>query len=519
MRAPPRSPSLLSLLSLSLSVGLAALVLSARPAHAGFDPAAVYNVPDAGAPTSGAADASITIVEFSDYACGYCIRARATLAGLELIYPGRVRWVHRSVPFISGTSLGAEAAHAAAAQGQLEAMEALLYAAGGKYDRVGVEMMAQSLGLDMLRFRADLDAGTARAAIDQDVAIAHRLGVTVTPAFFINGRPVLGSAPLSTFSFIIEQELLRAAATQRESGLSGAALYQKLVGSGLPAADPGPRIRTPQVELSPSRPHRVGLGLPGLSRGGGAAAPVTLVVFSDFECQFCARNEPALLHIQKVYGPQLRIVFRHLPLPFHRRAQLAAEATMAAAAQGKFWELHDRLFSSISSSPGALDRANLLREAEAIGLDMARFRAELDAHTHRDAVRLDAAGASALGVDGTPMMFLNGLAISGFKSPAQLEEAVRLVLEESKRVIAAGIAAEDIYAVAMSAAVGREHADPSTVPVSRAAASVQLSDVERLQVVTAACRRRVAADAKLAPLPEPLAAIAQRICAVYGIAR
>lgn len=518
MRAPSsRGPSLLSRLSLSIAgaVALAALLVSARPAHAGFDPLAVYNVPDGGAPTSGAADAPITIVEFSDYACTYCIRARATLASLELIYPGRVRWVHRSVPFISGTPLGAEAAHAAAAQGQLEAMEALLYAAGGKYDRVGVEMMAQSLGLDMLRFRAALDAGTARAAIDQDVAIAHRLGVTVTPAFFINGRPVLGSAPLSTFSFIIEQELARAAAEQRESGLTGAALYQKLVGSGRPTAEPGPRIRAPQVELSPSRPHRVGLGLPGLARGGGGAAPVTLVVFSDFECQFCARNEPALLHVQKVYGPQLRVVFRHLPLPFHRRAMLAAEATMAAAAQGKFWELHDRLFAA----PGALERADLERQAEAIGLDMPRFRKELDEHTHRDAVRLDAAGASALGVDGTPMMFLNGIVLSGFKAPAQLEEAVRLVLEESKRVMAAGIAAEDLYSVAMSVAVGREHADPSTVPVSRAAASVQLSDVERLQVVTAACRRRLAADAKLAPLPEPLAAIAKRICAVYNIAR
>jgi protein-disulfide isomerase len=490
------------------------LLASATPASAGFDPDAIYDVPDGGAPTAGEPDAPITIVEFSDYACGYCIRARGTMASLELLYPGQIRWIHRSVPFISGTSLGAEAAHAAAAQGQLEPMEAQLYALGGAYDRIAVEMIAQSIGLDMVRFRAELDAVTHRAAIAADVELARRLGVTSTPTFFVNGRAVLGSVPLSSFVAVVEAELVRAAQLQeREPALRGAALYQRLVAGGLPSADDGPRVRTPAVELATSIPYRVGLGLPGLTRGP-ATAPATLVVFSDFECHFCAKNEPALTHIRKVYGPSLRIVFRHLPLPFHKNAQLAAEASMAAAAQGKFWELHDRLFLSTA----ALTRADLEREAEAAGLLISRFRADLDSRRWRDAVRLDAAGGMALGIDGTPTMFLNGMMISGAKAPAQLEAAVKIILELTQPMRTAGVADADVYAVTMTNATGHERSDPTTVPLPRAAQLLQPSPRERLQAVTAACRRGAAPAATLGALPEPMAAIATKVCATYGVA-
>lgn len=495
----------------------AALALVAAPgaARAGFDPDAIYKIPDGGAPTSGPAEAPLTLVEFSDYACGFCIKARASLAALELLYPGQIRWVHHSVPFISGTSLGAEAARAAAAQGKHAAMEAQLYAMGGRYDRVAVEMLAQGLGLDMVRFRADLDAGTHRAGVAADVELARRLGVNVTPAFFLNGRAVLGNQPLSTFVAVVEAELARAAATQQKTSLAGAALYQALVAEGRPAAEPGPRVPSPSVELSPLSPYRVGLGLPGLTRGP-SNAPVTMVVFSDFECPFCARNEPAVTYVREQFGPLLRVVFRNLPLPFHRRAMLAAEAALAAGAQGKFWEMHDRLFAG---GPGALARADLEREAEAIGLDMVRFRAALDAHTFRDAVRLDAAGGNALGVDGTPSVFVNGMMVQGgAKAPEQLAGVVQRALDQAQKMMALGIGADDVYAVSMTGAQGHERSDPSTVPLPRGAALLQPAAMERLQITTAACRRRQKPAMELAPLPDALAAIARRVCAPYGVA-
>lgn len=499
----------------AFAAALLALVAAPRAARAGFDPDAIYKVPDDGAPTSGPADAPLTIVEFSDYACGYCIKARASLAALELLYPGQIRWVHHSVPFISGTPLGAEAARAAAEQGKHAAMEAQLYAMAGRYDRVAVEMLAQGIGLDMVRFRAALDAGTGRPGVAADVELARRLGVAVTPAFFLNGRAVLGNQPLSTFIAVVEQELARAAAVQRETSLTGAALYARLVADGRPAAEPGPRTPAASVELSTLSPYRIGLGLPGLARGPDNA-PVTLVVFSDFECPFCARNEPALRHVRERFGPLVRVVFRNLPLPFHRRAVLAAEAALAAGAQGKFWEMHDRLFSGTA---GSLVRADLEREAEALGLDLARFRAELDAHTYRDAVRLDAAGGNALGVDGTPSMFVNGVMVQGgAKAPAQLEQVVQRALEQAQKMMALGISADDVYAVSMTGAKGHERSDPSTVPLPRGAALLQPTAMERLQIATAACRRRGKPAIELAPLPEALAAIARRVCAPYGIA-
>lgn len=507
------SPLLRSLGAL-FALALALLCSSPSPARAGLQPDAIYKIPDGGAPTAGETNALITIVEFSDYACGYCVRARATMASLELLYPGQIRWIHRSVPYISNTTLGAEAAHAAAAQGQLEPMEAQLYALGGAYDRIAVEMIAQGLGLDMVRFRAELDAGTHRPAIAADVELARRLGVTATPTFFVNGRPVLGAVPLSSFVAVIESELVRAAQLkEREPSLVGPALYQRLVADGQDAADDGPRVRTPTVELSTLFPYRVGLGLPGLARGP-SSAPATLVVFSDFECRFCAKNEPALTHVRKVFGPSLRIVFRHLPLVFHRQAQLAAEATMAAAAQGKFWELHDRLFLSSA----VLTRDGLEREAIAAGLLISRFRADLDSRKWRDAVRLDAAGGMAHGVDGTPTMFLNGMMISGAKAPAQLEEAVKVAIELTQPMRLAGVADEDVYAVAVTGGTGHERSDPTTVPLPRAASTLLPPPRERLQAVTAACRRGASPDRKLVEMPAELYAIAVQLCATYGVA-
>jgi protein-disulfide isomerase len=286
-------------------------------ALAGFDPEAIYQVADDGAPSSGNPLARVTIVEFSDYACGYCIRARATMAALKLLYPAQLRWIHRSVPFISGTTLGAEAAHAAAFQGHFEAMEARLYAAAGRYDRVTVEMLAQGLGLDMIRFRADLDSGSARQAIAEDVALARRLGVSATPTFFVNGRPILGSQPVATFVKVIDEELARAGTVQSIAGESAGTLervgelYDRLTAQGRTSADDGPRVNPAQVELNALVAYRVGTGLPGLQRGP-PSAPVTLVVFSDFECRFCTSNEASVRYVQRIFGASLRVIFRHM---------------------------------------------------------------------------------------------------------------------------------------------------------------------------------------------------------------
>lgn len=494
-----------------LVVGALLLLGWAPPAAAAFEADAVYRVSDDGAPAHGAEDALVTIVEFSDYACSFCARARDLLDALALLYPGQLRLVHRSVPFLSESDLAATAARAAAAQGKHRAMEARLYAVRGQVDRAGVELLAQELGLDMLRFRAALDAGTHRGEVAADAQLAAALKVTSTPTFFINGRPVVGARPLAAFVEVIEAERARAVAAAQRSGLRGRALYRELVAAGRESGDDAPAARPARLELSPYATYRVGTGWPGLATGP-ASAPVTLVVFSDFECPYCAANQAALARVRATFGDSLRVVFRHFPLGFHRRAQLAAEAAMAAAAQGKFWSFHDHLLAQ----PGALGRAELEAAARAVGLDLVRFRAELEARSHRDAVLLDAAAGGALGVDGTPTMFVNGLAVPGVLPPERLEALIEAQLQAARALVAGGIEAGDVYAVIMSAASGAERGDPTTVPLPRATQRLQLPAGDRLRAAVASCRRRQAPSAALAALPEPELAIARAICAVYG---
>src|SRR5262249_2575874 len=133
-------------------------------------------------------------------------------------------------------------------------------------------------------------------------------------------------------------------------------------------------------------------------------ALVTIVEWSDFQCPFCAHTAPLLAHERKKYGDQVRIVYRHFPLSGHRDAQLAAEAGVAAAEQGKFWAFHDQIWANF----GKLSRADLEGYAKVAGLDLAKFRAALDERRYHDAVVAENAAAEALGVSGTPTMFING---------------------------------------------------------------------------------------------------------------
>src|SRR5262245_58090492 len=191
---------------------LLASVCVAATAHAdrlGFDPKNAYNMPVGVAHGDGPADAPITIVVWSDYACGYCNRVQGTLDHLNRLYPGQIRWVHRTLPLDEDYTLAAEASLAAAAQGKFRPMHNRLFALHGSVTRAEAELVARQIGLDMIRFRADLDAGTYREEIRSDAAAAEKLGISGTPTFFINGRPVNGNQPLKVFVDTVDQELAR----------------------------------------------------------------------------------------------------------------------------------------------------------------------------------------------------------------------------------------------------------------------------------------------------------------------
>lgn len=139
---------------------------------------------------------------------------------------------------------------------------------------------------------------------------------------------------------------------------------------------------------------------------GPEHAPVTVVEYGDYECPICLAHEPAFKQLRQMHGSTMRFVYRHFPIEeFHPHALMAAEAAEAAAAQGRFWQMHERLLS-----PGRhLDRASLNRHAEQLGLDMGRFNAELNDEIYRQRIREHIAGALGSHVRATPGVFVNGM--------------------------------------------------------------------------------------------------------------
>jgi len=137
---------------------------------------------------------------------------------------------------------------------------------------------------------------------------------------------------------------------------------------------------------------------------GNERAPVTVVVFADFECPHCRQEAPVLRQAIDQFRGRAKLVYKHFPLSGHVRAKAAAIATVAAMEQGKFWEMHDMVFENQTT----LEDADLRRFAQKIGLDMARFDAAYKAKSGQQLVEEDRSEGEKLDISGTPAVFVNG---------------------------------------------------------------------------------------------------------------
>ncbi len=178
---------------------------------------------------------------------------------------------------------------------------------------------------------------------------------------------------------------------------------------------------------------------------GPEDAPVTLVEYGDYQCPYCHQVEPILRQLREEIGHKYRYVFRHFPLAKgHKHAQLAAEAAEAAAAQGKFWEMHEYL--SLHADPHELDREHLITYAQEIGLDVERFTRELGEHVYADRVREDYLSGVHSGVHRTPTFFIDGVRYDGAWDLKSLRDAIerplgariRMLFDEFMRIEALG---------------------------------------------------------------------------------
>ncbi len=173
------------------------------------------------------------------------------------------------------------------------------------------------------------------------------------------------------------------------------------------------RLARERVEVTAEGPAR-----------GPANAPVTLVEFADFQCPYCNRLETLLKSALARYPTQLRLVYRQLPIPqLHPGAQLAAQASLCAAEQDRFWPLHDALFVFFAGK-GTLEGSTLSTLGEAVGLEPAAFSTCLNAGRVDALIARDTADADRLGVEGTPALFLNGRPLRGGVSEDSLRDAI-----------------------------------------------------------------------------------------------
>lgn len=181
-------------------------------------------------------------------------------------------------------------------------------------------------------------------------------------------------------------------------------------------------LRTPAAAPArgPDPDRRYPVNITGSPALGPEKAAVTLVEFSDFQCPFCARVGPTLQQVREAYPDQVRIVFKHLPLDFHSKAWPAAAAAEAAGRQGKFWEMHDKIFAN----QNAMAPEKYAEWARELGLDLARFEKDRVSADVKARIDADKKEAAQLGATGTPSFFVNGKYTSGAKPFETFKELI-----------------------------------------------------------------------------------------------
>jgi protein-disulfide isomerase len=187
--------------------------------------------------------------------------------------------------------------------------------AGSKIAVAELKTMAKALGVDSKKFNTCLDNGTYTDKVKAESTEGSKYGVSGTPSFFINGILVVGSLPQADFEAVIDAELKNGTGDKVKIS-SGEALKRV---SGIP----------------------YGVGY----IKGNKDSKIKVMEYTDFECPFCNRAFPTIEALLAKYGNNISLEYRSFPLPFHADAQKAAEAALCAGEQGKFWEMHDKMFT------------------------------------------------------------------------------------------------------------------------------------------------------------------------------
>ncbi len=408
-------------------------------------------------PSTGTAQSLVVIEEFSDFQCPFCGKAALdSVKKVKETYGDRVSVRFRHFPLRSHKEAipAAKAAMAAGFQGKFWEMHDLLFEFRKELSTEKYVELARQLGLDTDRLLWDMDDARLDAYVQADAALAQKLGIRGAPTFYINGKQIVGAQPLEEFAKIIDAEIAAGEALLAE-GVPADEIYRRRASAngvpeaflthlvdGKPMALPAKKKSAgkgkAQKSLIPADRWQVRIG-PGDPAIGPVNAPLTLVVFSDFQCPYSKKATVFLREVLQRFGDDVRVVYKHNPLGFHKDAVPAAEASMAAHAQGKFWEMHDQLYNT----QDRLTARDLEAHAAAVGLDMARYKNDMATRRWKGVVDTDLELVSRLGVKGTPNIFINGRLLRGAHTLGDVEDVLLEELSKGVELRRGGV--EDVH--------------------------------------------------------------------------
>ncbi|MEM9176542.1 MAG: DsbA family protein [Myxococcota bacterium] len=238
-----------------------------------------------------------------------------------------------------------------------------------------------------------------------------------------SGRPIIIAAVLVSFSILGASFFIGSSLERTTSEL---AAVTEALGELELAGGPAP-VRPPARPSRPDRDTEYDVEIGQAPTKGPADALVTIVEWSDFQCPFCNRVSPTLAQIESEYGDKVKLVFKHMPLSIHPQAPQAHAASEAAHRQGKFWEMHDRIFANQRD----LSVATLEGHAREIGLDMDQYAKDLADASVKQRIDDDMKQAAGLNVSGTPSFFINGRFLSGAQPFENFKRAIDAAIERA----------------------------------------------------------------------------------------
>ena len=407
-------------------------------------------------PQWGKPTAPVTIVEISDFQCPFCSRVEPTMKQLKEKYgPDKLRvvWKHNPLPFHKNARPAHEAAQTVFALGGSDAFwkfHALAFGNQQALSDESYEKWAKESGVDVAKFKAAYASKKYAAKVDEDLAVAKKIGATGTPAFRINGVTLSGAQPIDKFTEVIDAQLAEAKKLVA-SGTKPADVYVALTNKNQNAA-PAPAQKKEDAEEEDKSVWKVLVQDDDPIRGPKDAL-VTMIIFSDFQCPFCKRVEDTLKQVATAYPNDVRFVWKDNPLPFHPRAKPAATlARFAYKNKGDkgFWDMHDAIFDSNPK----LEDEDLKGLAEKAGIKWDDVKAAIDNNKFGDKIDGSVELANDVQARGTPHFFINGVRLSGAQPLDAFKKAIDEQLAKAKAIVAKGVPKAKVYDELMKDAKG-----------------------------------------------------------------